>query len=276
LVLTGFISSVGYTEPLTIRITASTTDDFYVHRCEMYRAYLPTIDLGAATLAASGSTYLGFTEYDFTGADNDGSRFFFPTAPNELVKVCFWAKMATTGDLGYLKTSDLTDVCHSTPVTDEWNFFELTAGTVGSRFWIQKRAGQAMKIAGIAVVFAYPTGIGRAMRAAQPTEGWYRAGDLVQNEAPGAFGWMCLTSGRPGTWHSLASYAARGSATLVAGTVAVANTSITANSIIKIWRYTAGGTLGHLSYVNNAGVGFTINSDNAADTSVIRYQIDSY
>jgi len=60
-----------------------------------------------------------------------------------------------------------------------------------------------------------------------------------------------------------------GSATLVAGTVPVARTSIDALSRIFLSRRTPGGTVGNLSYVLNPGVGFTINSDNAADTSLV-------
>jgi hypothetical protein len=62
-----------------------------------------------------------------------------------------------------------------------------------------------------------------------------------------------------------------GESTLVAGTVVVANTSITADSVILLSRRVIGGTPGNLSYVLNAGVGFTINSDNAADTSTISW-----
>lgn len=64
-----------------------------------------------------------------------------------------------------------------------------------------------------------------------------------------------------------------GNSTLVAGTVTVANTNITANSIIYVNHKTPGGTMGFLSYTLNAGVGFTINSSNAADTSVVSYLI---
>lgn len=63
-----------------------------------------------------------------------------------------------------------------------------------------------------------------------------------------------------------------GIATLVAGTVVVANTNVTAASYIRLTRQIAGGTLGHLSVVPNVGVGFTINSS-AAETSTILYEI---
>lgn len=62
-----------------------------------------------------------------------------------------------------------------------------------------------------------------------------------------------------------------GTATLVAGTVTVANTTVTANTIIAQNVKTIGGAVGTLSYTINAGVGFTINSSNAADTSTISY-----
>jgi len=62
-----------------------------------------------------------------------------------------------------------------------------------------------------------------------------------------------------------------GTAVLVAGTIAVANTSVTANTVALITDIGAGGTLGNLSVVLTAGVGFTINSTNALDTSTIAW-----
>lgn len=58
--------------------------------------------------------------------------------------------------------------------------------------------------------------------------------------------------------------------TLVGGAVVVADTKITANSILIISRKTAGGTpgTGH-TYVLNPGVGVTITSTSGTDTSVI-------
>ena len=61
--------------------------------------------------------------------------------------------------------------------------------------------------------------------------------------------------------------------TLVTGTKVVANTRITATSYIRLTRQTAGGTLGELSVVPNVGVGFTINSSSATETSTIFYEI---
>jgi len=64
-----------------------------------------------------------------------------------------------------------------------------------------------------------------------------------------------------------------GNATLVAGTVTVTNTSITANSVIVLIRKTAGGTVGDLTYTLSAGASFTINSASILDTSVVSYLI---
>jgi hypothetical protein len=69
------------------------------------------------------------------------------------------------------------------------------------------------------------------------------------------------------------SNAKQGSATLVAGTVTVSNTSVTASSRIQITRSTAGGTLGHLSYTLSAGTSFTVTSSSASDTSTFVYTI---
>jgi hypothetical protein len=70
-----------------------------------------------------------------------------------------------------------------------------------------------------------------------------------------------------------------GSATLVAGTVTVTDTAITANSRIFINRFTDGGTLGDsYSITRSAGASFTITSKTAnvtatLDTSVVSYLI---
>lgn len=65
-----------------------------------------------------------------------------------------------------------------------------------------------------------------------------------------------------------------GNATLVGGAVTVADTSITANSILVATRKTAGGTPGTgFTYTLNAGVGFTITSTSGTDTSVISYHV---
>ena len=67
------------------------------------------------------------------------------------------------------------------------------------------------------------------------------------------------------------SNARAGNATLVAGTVTVSNTSVTADTRITLTRKTSGGTIGNLTYTLSAGTGFTINSDSITDTSIITY-----
>ncbi|KPC86248.1 hypothetical protein ADL35_12230 [Streptomyces sp. NRRL WC-3753] len=62
-----------------------------------------------------------------------------------------------------------------------------------------------------------------------------------------------------------------GVATLASGTVTVANTSVTATTRVMPFRQAGGGTLGNLSVTVDAGVGFTIDSDSAADTSVVAW-----
>ncbi|MER6598988.1 right-handed parallel beta-helix repeat-containing protein [Streptomyces parvus] len=62
-----------------------------------------------------------------------------------------------------------------------------------------------------------------------------------------------------------------GVATLAGGTVAVANTSVTANTRIATFRQEAGGTLGHLSTTKAPGASFTIASSSGADTSVVAW-----
>lgn len=62
-------------------------------------------------------------------------------------------------------------------------------------------------------------------------------------------------------------------AAMVAGTVTVANTSVTANSRINYWRATPGGALGHISYSKIAGTSFTLTSSSNTETSTFEYEI---
>lgn len=64
-----------------------------------------------------------------------------------------------------------------------------------------------------------------------------------------------------------------GIATLVAGTVTVNNSSVTANSRILLTAATPGGTQGFLSYALSAGTSFTITSTSATETSTVAYLI---
>ena len=63
------------------------------------------------------------------------------------------------------------------------------------------------------------------------------------------------------------------SATLVGGTVTVANTAIKSTNKIIFNRSTLGGTAGHLSYTINAGTSIVFTSSSGTDTSTIVYQI---
>jgi hypothetical protein len=62
-----------------------------------------------------------------------------------------------------------------------------------------------------------------------------------------------------------------GEATLVAGTVTISNTTVTANTRMQITRHTTGGTAGNTTYTTIASTSFTINSDNPLDTSTYSY-----
>lgn len=67
--------------------------------------------------------------------------------------------------------------------------------------------------------------------------------------------------------------AAMGISTLVAGTIAISTTIVTATSRIFYSVKTAGGTQGFLSYVITPGVGFTVTSTSVLDTSIIVWEI---
>ena len=70
------------------------------------------------------------------------------------------------------------------------------------------------------------------------------------------------------------SNAKQGTAVLVAGTVTVSNTSVTANSRILLTSNTDGGTPGFVRVsAKTAGTSFVITSSSGTDTSTIAYEI---
>ena len=81
----------------------------------------------------------------------------------------------------------------------------------------------------------------------------------------------CITVGK-GLSIPSGTNAKVGTAVLAAGTVAVANTSVTANSLIFLTK--TGATTGAIRLASQtAGVGFTITSENGADTATVNYMI---
>ena len=64
-----------------------------------------------------------------------------------------------------------------------------------------------------------------------------------------------------------------GNVTLASGTALVANPGVTANTLVMVSRRTPGGTVGQLNYNVTPGVGFTINSASATETSVVSYHL---
>ena len=81
------------------------------------------------------------------------------------------------------------------------------------------------------------------------------------------------TGGVSGAAVSWAHNGSIGTATLVAGTVTVPNTTASAGCTIFLTVSTPGGTQGFLSYSLSAGTSFTINSTNVADTSTVNWMI---
>lgn len=75
-----------------------------------------------------------------------------------------------------------------------------------------------------------------------------------------------------GNWASIDGQRA-GNATLVAGTVTVSNTTVTANTAILHSVKTVGGTPGVVGYSVVSGTSFTLTSSTNADTSVITYKL---
>jgi len=65
-----------------------------------------------------------------------------------------------------------------------------------------------------------------------------------------------------------------GTVTLVAGTATVANTSVTANTLIFLTEQTTGGTVGFTRVsAKVVGTSFTITSSNPLDTSVVAWML---
>ncbi|WP_019549827.1 hypothetical protein [Streptomyces sulphureus] len=99
-------------------------------------------------------------------------------------------------------------------------------------------------------------------------EGGGQSGGIFTTWEPTA---KALRAGSPGGGLAIAEgeNARLGVATLGGGTVTVANTSVTDVSRLFLQRETPGGDPGHLSYARDPGVGFTITSSSAADTSTV-------
>ncbi len=62
-------------------------------------------------------------------------------------------------------------------------------------------------------------------------------------------------------------------AAMVAGTVTVSCTTLTVNHRVQYSRLSSGGTIGDVSIVSTAGVGFTLTSNSATETSIFTYVI---
>jgi hypothetical protein len=86
-------------------------------------------------------------------------------------------------------------------------------------------------------------------------------------------GHLVFATAGKGVQYKSGANARAGNATLVNGTVTVANTGVTANTLVMLSCKTPGGTLGFLSYEVTAGTSFTINSSSSTDGSVVSYQL---
>lgn len=72
-------------------------------------------------------------------------------------------------------------------------------------------------------------------------------------------------------------FVASGTVTLTAGAASVTDTNITANSLIRLYLVTAGGTVGAPFVASKtAATGFGVQSSSNTDTSTLRYEIVSY
>lgn len=79
-----------------------------------------------------------------------------------------------------------------------------------------------------------------------------------------------------GLWSTLSTPGREGRATLVAGTVTVANTSVTATSVIQLTAQSLGTVTAAKALAvtaRTAGTSFTITSSDNTDTSIVGYNI---
>lgn len=96
----------------------------------------------------------------------------------------------------------------------------------------------------------------------------------VTGDATMATGGVVFSTAAKGLTFKTGSNGRVGTGTLTAGTVTIANTSVTSNSYIMLTPTTSGGTPGVLrvSAISN-GVSFTVTSSNVADASAFNYLI---
>lgn len=86
--------------------------------------------------------------------------------------------------------------------------------------------------------------------------------------------WRVMASGVHRFYNSASNAAdVVGQTTLVGGTKAVSTTAVLTGDLIFLQRSAVGGVAGNLTYTISNGVSFTINSDNAADTSTVNWWI---
>ena len=102
----------------------------------------------------------------------------------------------------------------------------------------------------------------------RPGWGWVNFGSSIMN-LHGGTGLLGFQAPGGGLAYLNATNPRALNVTLVAGTVTVSNPTVTAKTIIHHARKTAGGTIGDITYTVNPGVGYTLNSSSALDTSVV-------
>lgn len=143
-------------------------------------------------------------------------------------------------------------------------FLPLTGGTISG----------PVTITGLLTTQAGQSNSGGAISSASPINTTGVQGITAGGSLTTQLGVVDVQTASQGLQVKEGSNAKQGTATLAAGTVTVANTSITANSRILCTGNTAGGTPGGANVsARTAGTSFTITSTNAADTSVVAFEI---
>lgn len=144
--------------------------------------------------------------------------------------------------------------------------YRAESATAGSLFWTARATGDSTAPFVSTVRGSIAWGPGNAARDVTLARGAANRLDLSTADL------RIATAGR-GLQIATGANSRIGTATLAAGTVTVANTSVGANTKIFLTRATTGGTVGDLSYTQINGTSFTINSTSATETSTVNWML---
>lgn len=173
----------------------------------------------------------------------------------ELIRNSYSAALAALG-ITVPTTKTLTGTSGSKTYSAE----AFTVNQSGTAGFIGKLVNLTLTAVGSGAKLFFDYQVGGASRFKADTDGNVTAAGNIIASAAGK-----------GLQVKEGSNARMGTLTLVAGTVTVANTSVTANTRIFLSKITNGGTAGELTITRSAGVSFTVTSSSNTETSTFDY-----